>query len=89
MRTNLLPTESAPALAELEILAAHLESEIAARREQPELMFSSALRLQAEVEIFELREELRLVRGLLEARETSHASAQTLIGLPSPSSFAA
>jgi len=89
MRTNLLPTESAPALAELEILTAHLESEIEARSEQPDLMFSSALRLEAEAEIFELREELRRVRGRIETGETSHASAQALIGLPSPSSFAA
>jgi len=90
MRTNLLPTESAPALAELGTVAAHLESEIVARREQPELMFSSALRLQAEAEIFELREELRRVRGLIEtAGKTSADPVHALIGLSSPSSFAA
>jgi len=90
MKTNLLPTESAPALAKLEILAAHLESEIEARSEQPDLMFSSALRLEAEVEIFELREELRLVRGLIEtAGKTGADSVKALTGLSSPSSFAA
>ena len=90
MRTNLLPTESAPALAELEILTAHLESEIEARSEHPDLMFSSALRLEAEVEIFERREELRRVRGLIEtAGETNGAPAQALSGLSNLSSLAA
>ena len=90
MRPNLLPTKSAPAPTELETLAAYLESEIEARSEQPDLMFSPALRLEAEAEIFELREELRLVRGLIEtAGKTGADSVKALTGLSSPSSFAA